>query len=99
VATEVLRSTPSQRPSRLLKATVQPVAYCGPRCQVRRDSTVFPVLNDGIAAQCGPFGVELGSALHFGLHDYATVYTTSRLRFPFPSLPRCDAWKELQWTS
>jgi hypothetical protein len=49
VATEV-RSTPSRRPSLLFKATVRPVAYCGPRCRVRRDSTVFPVSNDGLAA-------------------------------------------------
>jgi hypothetical protein len=74
VATEVLR-TPSQRPSRLLKATVRPVAYCGPRCRVRRDSTVFPVFYDGLAAQCGPSASSLAppssrsSRLH-GLHDY-----------------------------
>jgi hypothetical protein len=93
VATEVLRSTPSQRPSRLLKATVRPVAYCGPRCRVRRDSTVFPVFNDGLAAQCGPLASSLAppsssvfttsrrsSRLRYGL------FTTSRLRFLIPNV-------------
>jgi hypothetical protein len=117
VATEVLR-TPSQRPSLLLKATVRPVAYCGPRCRVRRDSTVFPVFYDGLAAQCGPSASSLAppsaarlrrraSALHLvfaGLHDFTVFTTTYGLHdFPsplsFPSLPRCSAWKELQWTS
>jgi hypothetical protein len=74
VASEVLRSTPSQRPPRLLKATVRPVAYCGPRCRVRRDSTVFPVFYDGLAAQCGPSASSLGSALHL---VFTTVFTTS----------------------
>jgi hypothetical protein len=79
VASEVLRTQPSQRPTRLLKApqcfrphsaepassaapqgsTVRPVAYCGPRCRVRRDSTVFPVFYDGLAAQCGPLASSL----------------------------------------
>jgi hypothetical protein len=49
VATEV-HSTPSRRPSLLYKATVRPVAHCGPRCRVRRDSTALPVSDDGLAA-------------------------------------------------
>jgi hypothetical protein len=110
VATEV-RSTPSRRPSLLFEATVRPVACCGPRCRVRRDSTVFPVFCDGLAAQCGPrcrvrrdstvfpvfydgLAAQCGpsasslappssrsSRLRYGLHDYTTVSTTSRLRF------------------
>jgi hypothetical protein len=98
VAHEVLRSTPSQRPTRLLKATVRPVAHCGPRCRVRRDSTVFPVFNGGIAAQCGPSALSpappspRSSRLRNGLHDFPPPLS-------FPTLPRCSAWKELQWTS
>jgi hypothetical protein len=41
------------------RSTVRPVAYCGPRCRVRRDSTVFPVFYDGLAAQCGPLASSL----------------------------------------
>jgi hypothetical protein len=67
---------------------VRPVAQCGPRCRVRRDSALFYVFYDGIAAQCGPFGVELASALHLvfddGLHDF-TVFTTTYGLHDFPS--------------
>jgi hypothetical protein len=51
-----------------------------------------------------PLGVEPGSALSpvfttSRSSRLRTVYTASRLRFSFPSLPRCGAWKELQRTS
>jgi hypothetical protein len=107
VASEVLR-TAEPASTAAPQGYVRPVAQCGPRCRVRRDSTVFPVFYDGLAAQCGPsassspppsasssttvFTTSRSSRLR-------TVYTTSRLRFSFPSLPRCSAWKELQWAS
>jgi hypothetical protein len=115
VATEVLRTSPSRRPPRLLKATVRPVATCGPRCRVRRDSTVLrrllrrprrsvrPGVESGRRASRSAASPLLrssstGSALFpvfttsYGLHDFPSPLS-------FPSLPRCSAWKELQWTS
>jgi hypothetical protein len=97
VASEVLRASPSQRPPRLLKATVRPVAQCGPWCRVRRDSALFPVFYDGLAAQCGPWrrarlrlrglharSSRRSSRLHNGLHDFPPPIS-------FPTLPRCSA--------
>jgi hypothetical protein len=88
VASEVLR-TAEPASTAAPQGNVRPVAQCGPRCRVRRDSALFYVFYDGIAAQCGPFGVELASALHFVFTTsrssrLRTVYTTSRLRFLIP---------------
>jgi hypothetical protein len=93
VASEVLRiAEPASTAAP--QGNVRPVAQCGPWCRVRRDSTIFPVFYDGLAAQCGPLASSLAppssrsSRLHDGLHDFTTVFTTSHLRLRFHS-QRC----------
>jgi hypothetical protein len=74
VASEVLR-TAEPASTAAPQGNVRPVAQCGPRCRVRRDSALVYVSYDGIAAQCGPFGVELRL---LRLHDFFAVFTTSQ---------------------
>jgi hypothetical protein len=73
VASEVLR-TAEPASTAAPQGNVRPVAQCGPRCRVRRDSTVFPV-----STTASPLSAALRRRAR-PPPSSTTVFTTSSLR-------------------